>query len=419
MKATITYGKEKVKINTKEKIKILYPNKVKIKDENKLIEKSLEDPIESETFDEFFDKSKKLLLIINDATKPTPTSKILKYLLPILASHPDVKFLVATGAHRSPTEEELKSILGETYEVFRRRTYIHDAKDKKNMSYVGTTKRGTKIKINRLVKEYKNIIVIGSVEPHYFAGLTGGRKAFLPGVASFETIEMNHKYALSELACSFVLKDNPVHEDMTDAVKFLKNFNVFSIQTIVDFENNIYAVTSGDIIKSFDAAVKYVEDVYCVQADKKANIVITIVHHPMDINLYQAQHALENGKLVLDEEGVMILISKCRTGVGSDTFLELLSKADTHEEVMEILGGKYKLESHKAVRILKIKSKVELFAVTDLDEKIIKKAKMKPYKDIQKAVDDAIEIVKSKGKKPKIIIIPDGSHTVPLLKGEK
>jgi nickel-dependent lactate racemase len=415
MKVDITYGKEQIKINIGEQVTTILPNRVLIKNEDKLIEQALEKPIAFESYDGFAEKINKLLLIINDATKPTPTSKILKYLLPVLSSHPDVKFLVATGAHRAPSEEELKFILGETYEIFRRKTYIHDAKKQEKMTYLGKTKNGTEIRINKLVEEYKNILVIGSVEPHYFAGCTGGRKAFIPGVASYKTIEMNHKYALSDKASSLVLEDNPIHEDMTDGMKFLERFNIFSIQTVLDFDHNIYAVTAGDLIKSFDAAIKYVKDVYCVPIKEKGNIVITVVKNPMDINLYQSQHALENGKLALDEGGVMILISKCHTGVGNDNFLKLLSKADTPDEVMNLIGGEYKLGSHKAIRILKIKSKAKIFAVTDLDDQIIEKSKMKPYKNIQKALDDAIEFIKTKGKKPKVIIIPDGSHTVPMV----
>jgi len=420
MKIDIAYGDKQIKLKVTKPFKLLIPNKVFVKDEEKLIENALENPLGFKSYDEFAEKSEnKLLVIINDGTKPTPTSRILKYLLPVLSSHPDVRFLIATGAHRTPTEEEIRYILGDTYHVFRRKLYVHDAKKDQDLIYLGKTKNGTEVSVNKLVEEYKNILVIGSVEPHYFAGCTGGRKAFLPGVSSYKTIEMNHKYALSDSACSLALKGNPVHEDMTDAMKLLKKFNIFSIQTILDFNHNIYAVTAGDIIQSFDKAINYVNDVYCVPVEEKGNIVITVVQHPMDINLYQSQHALENGKLVLEQNGVMILVSKCRTGVGNDAFLKLLSKSETVEDVMKLIGGKYKLGSHKSIRILKTKSKADLFAVTDLDAETIKKSKMKPYKNIQKALDDAIDLIKSKGREPKIIIIPDGSHTVPLLKGGK
>jgi len=416
MQVDIPYGHDKIKIDVSDPFEVILPKEVEIKDQDKLIEEALENPIGIDSFDDFIEYSSKLLVIINDATRPTPTSKILKYLLPVLSSHPDVKFLIASGAHRASTEEEIRYILGDTYEVFRRKIYIHNARKKEDLVYIGKTKNGTEVSINKLAIEYENILVVGSLEPHYFAGCTGGRKAFLPGISSFKTIEMNHKYALSENACFLKFEDNPIHQDMTEAVKLLKNLNIFSIQTVLDFNHNIYAITSGDIIESFNTALDFVKDVYCISIKEKGNIVISVVNPPMDINLYQSQHAIENANLILEEGGVIILVSRCHTGVGSDTFIDLLSKANNPEDVMDLIGGKYKLESHKSIRILNIKSKSHIFAVTDLNENIIEKSKMKPYKTIQTAVDEAIDLVKEAGKKPKIIIIPDGSHTIPYIK---
>ena len=110
MKVDIPYGKENIKVNIPEPYEILVPNKVSVKDQDKLIEEALENPISFESYDEFAEESNKLLVIINDATRPTPTSKILRYLLPVLSSHPDVKFLIATGVHRAPTEKEYRFI---------------------------------------------------------------------------------------------------------------------------------------------------------------------------------------------------------------------------------------------------------------------------------------------------------------------
>jgi nickel-dependent lactate racemase len=158
MKVGIPYGKEKTKVEIPEPYEILVPNKIITEDENKIIEKALEKPIGFESYDEFAEDADKLLVIINDATRPTPTNKILKYLLPVLSSHPDVKFLIATGVHRAPTEEEYRFIFGDTYEVFRRRTYAHDARKDGNMTYLGKSKNGTEMYINKLVTEYKNIL---------------------------------------------------------------------------------------------------------------------------------------------------------------------------------------------------------------------------------------------------------------------
>lgn len=415
MKVDIPYGKENIKVNVPEDYEILVPNKVSIKNEEKLIEDALEKPIGFESYDEFAEDTDKLLVIINDATRPTPTYKILSYLLPVLSPHPDVKFLIATGVHRAPTEEEYKFIFGDTYEVFRRRVYAHDARKDEDMTYLGKSKNGTEMYINKLVPEYKNILVIGSVEPHYFAGYTGGRKSFLPGVASYKTIEMNHKLALSDDACSLALEGNPVNEDMVDAMKVLEDLNVFSIQTVLTGDHKLFAVTSGDLHKSFDAAIEYSKQIFCVPLKQKGNIVITAAPYPMDIDLYQSQKALDNGKLALEDDGIIILVSKCRTGVGEDAFLEMLCRADTAKKILDILGDEYKLGYHKAAKMAQIGIRAKMWAVTDLDDSIVKSAMLKPYSDIQTAVDDAVKLIRSKGKKPRAVVMPFGSLTVPLI----
>jgi len=105
-------------------------------------------------------------------------------------------------------------------------------------------------------------------------------------------------------------------------------------------------------------------------------------------------------------------------GVGKDAFLNLLCTAKTPQEVFDKLGDDYKLGYHKAARIAKIRTKSEIWAVTDLDDEIIKMAMMKPYKDIQSAMNDAIKTIKARGKQPKIIIMPSGNLTIPFIKKE-
>lgn len=419
MHVEIPYGTTTIKLDIPMDFETLLPKKVDIADEKKLIEHALEHPFGSKSFDDFAEESKKILVIVNDATRPTPTSKILRYLLPTLSTHPDVKFLVATGVHRAPTEEEYRYIFGTTYEVFRRKMYAHDARKDEDMIYLGTSKNGTQMYINKLVSEYKNILVIGSVEPHYFAGYTGGRKSFLPGVASYKTIEMNHKLALSDNATSLKLTNNPVNEDMVDAMHVLKDLTVFSIQTVLTGDHKLYAVTAGDLHKSFDAAIQYANEIFCVPLQQKGNIVISVAPYPMDIDLYQSQKALDNGQLALEDNGIIILVSKCRDGVGECAFLDLLGKAESPKKIFEILEQEYKLGYHKAAKMAQIGIRAQMWAVTDLDDALIKKAHLKPYADIQTAVNDAINLIQKRREKPRIILMPAGSLTIPLVKGGK
>ena len=415
MEIKVPYGQEEINIIINETYKILKPNKVQIQDQEKIIKKALDNPINSIPFKEFIKNSDKLLFIVNDATRPTPTKKVLKFLYPFISKHSNLKFLIATGVHRSPTIDEYKYIFGEFYEIFKDRIFAHDSRKKEDMEYLGKSKNNTEMYINKLVTEMKNVVVIGSVEPHYFAGYTGGRKSFLPGVASYKTIEMNHKLALSDNARSLSLNNNPVNEDMIDAMNVLNKVNVFSIQTVLTAEHDIYAVTAGDLIKSFDAAIDYADQVFCVPIKKKANIVISVAPFPMDIDLYQSQKALDNGNLALENNGVIVLVSKCRDGIGEKQFLDLLSRAKTSKQVFEIIDVEYKLGYHKAAKMAQVGMRGEMWMVSDLDDDIIKKAKLKPYKSVQDALDNAIAVIKSKGIKPYIIIMPSGSLTIPKL----
>jgi nickel-dependent lactate racemase len=419
MNVDIPYGKTKIKIQIPQPYEILTPNKVKCDNQNKIINEALQHPIGTESFEEFAKQASHLLVIVNDATRPTPTAKILEYLYPTLSTHQDIKFLVATGVHRAPTLEEYQFIFGSFYEIFKNRIYAHDARKESNMIFLGKSKNGTEMYINKLISESGNVLVIGSVEPHYFAGYTGGRKSFLPGVASYKTIEMNHKLALSENARSLALEGNPVHEDMVDAMNVLKKINIFSIQTVLTGDHKIYAMTAGDLLKSFNEAIRFANDVFCVPLEKKGNIVISVAPYPMDIDLYQSQKALDNGRLALEDDGIILLVSKCRMGVGESAFLDLFCKAETSQGVLEILDDEYKLGYHKAAKMAQIGVHADMWAVTDLDDDIMKKAMLKPYHDIQVAINDAVANIKSKGKQPRVIIMPSGSLTIPLLKGGK
>ena len=413
MKVSIPYGKEKITVTIPEPCEVLEPNKVKITDEHETIEKALQNPTGKESFQEFATQAGHLLIIVNDATRPTPTKTILQFLYPTLKAHPDVRFLIATGVHRAPTEEEYRFIFGNLYDVFRDQIIAHDARKDEDMTYLGRSTNGTEMYINRLVPEIGNVLVIGSVEPHYFAGYTGGRKSFLPGVASYKTIEMNHKLALSDDARSLALEGNPVHEDMVDAMQVLKDVNVFSIQTVLTGDHKVFAVTAGDLLKSFDAAIDYSNQIFCVPLKEKGDIVVTAAPYPMDIDLYQSQKALDNGKLALRDDGVIILVSKCRMGVGEDAFLDLLCKADTPANVLEILGDEYKLGYHKAAKMAQIGIRAAMWMVTDLPDDIVKKAMLQPCRSIQSAVDDAVKKVKEMGRQPRVIVMPAGSLTIP------
>ena len=309
----IPYGKdERINVNIEDKFvsEIVTPNKVPIGNEVETIQNAVSNPINSSNFHDFLKDSKDILFIVNDATRPTPTAKVLDIIYDDIKGY-NIKFIVATGIHRAPTEDEYVQIFGKHYQEFKDIIYAHDSKKEEDMVYLGTSKNGTEMLVNKIGVDADKIVIIGSVEPHYFAGYTGGRKSFLPGIASYKTIEQNHKLALSPKAKSLALEGNPVHEDMIDALKTVKK-DIFAIMTILDMDHNIYAATSGNIYDSFTAAIDKANDVFVVKIKEKADIVVSVAKFPMDIDLYQSQKAIDNAKLALKEDGILIVVSKCR-----------------------------------------------------------------------------------------------------------
>ena len=416
MKITVPYGKkEELTAELSDNIVpvFLEANDVEIGNTDSLIKNAMASPHRSKSLSEFLADAKDLLIIVNDATRPTPTHTVLNAIWEDIKDIP-LTFIIATGAHRGPSEEEYLQIFGARYHDIKEQIVVHDARKDEEMVYLGASSNGTEMSVHEAGVKAHKIIIIGSVEPHYFAGYTGGRKSFLPGIASYKTIEQNHKLALVPEACALALEGNPVHEDMIDALKVVKK-EIFAIMTVLDKNHKVYAVTAGDIHASFDAAIEKANDVFCAPIEKKADIVVSVVKFPADIDLYQAQKGIDNAKLALKENGILILVAKCRCGIGGKAFADLLGSCDTPQAVLDTIEEGYVLGYHKAAKMAEIGRWAEMWGVTDIPDEEIEKLFIRPFHSLQSALDNAIE---QKGADADIMFLMDGSLTVPMLQGE-
>lgn len=414
MKIEVPYGRDDAmtaQIRDDLKIDFLEANDVEIGDEAETIRTAINTPVNSKRFQDFLSDAQKVLIIVNDATRPTPTKRVLDFIFDDL-KQTDYRFIIATGAHRGPSEEEYIQIFGSFYSQVKDRIIVHDARIDKDMTYLGDSTNGTPMYVNRAGVEADKIIIISSVEPHYFAGYTGGRKSFLPGIAGYRTIEQNHKLALVPEACSLALDGNPVHEDMMDAIKTVKQ-EIFSIMTVLDKHHKVYAACCGHINDSFHAAIDRANEVFAAPLDKKADIVVSVVKFPQDIDLYQAQKGIDNAKLALKEGGILILVAKCRCGIGGKAFADLLSTSDTPQAALDTIEKGYVLGYHKAAKMAEIGLWARMWAVTDVDPDLISGLFITPFPDLQTALDRALE---EKGRDAAVLFLMDGGLTVPLLK---
>ncbi|MCP3901970.1 MAG: nickel-dependent lactate racemase [Desulfobacteraceae bacterium] len=413
MKIDIPYGKSgkhTVEVSDDINVSFLEANDVDIQDEKETINQALANPNNSKSFKDFVKDAKNVLIIVNDATRPTPTEKVVESIYDDLKKV-NFNFIIATGAHRGPTEEEYNQIFGAFYPKIKNNIIVHDAKKSEEMVYLGDSNNGTPMYVHKSSADADRIIIISSVEPHYFAGYTGGRKSFLPGIAGYDTIEANHKLALNPAAKSLALDGNPVNEDMIDAIKTVKQ-DIFSIMTVLDKNHKIYATTAGHIHDSFFEAVDKANEVFAAPLKEKADIVVSVVKFPQDINLYQAQKGIDNAKLALKEDGIMILIAQCRDSIGSDTFADLLRSCDTPKDTLDKIKETYVLGYHKAGKIAEIAEWAQIWAVSDIDPELLPGLFITPIDSIQNAVDKALE---EKGQDSSVLFLMDGGLTVPMV----
>jgi len=352
------------------------------------------------------------LIVINDHTRPTPSGVIINTIRPLLRNSEDTVF-IATGTHRPSTEYELGVILGDSFDVFRTRIIQNDCKNDE-FNNLGWTSYGTEVLINNVFERFHKIFTIGSVEPHYFAGFTGGRKSFLPGASSFISIEKNHSHALSKNALPLSLSGNPVNEDMTEFSRFITHrWDVFSVQVVLDRDRSIYSIHYGDIYSSFTEAVDDALSVYSRELSKKYSVVVAIAMPPLDINLYQSLKAVENTISVVEDGGVIILISPCREGVGEENFYNLMSSNRPKEDILAEIRANYTFGSHKSARLIEIMKKHQIWLYSDLDPQVVSKVGFKPIDDLKSAINDAISITDCKSN---ALVVNDATVMVPTIK---
>ncbi len=409
------YAGETININIDAPHTILEPPVLNARDHTTVLDHAIENPINSPKLEDLLKDAEELLVIVNDGTRATPTAQVLDMLSKYIRHIPGIKFMVAVGTHPSYSDEDLERIFGSHLKFIRPRLLVHDSRDPEQLVSIGTTERDNEILLNKNVVSFKKIITISNVEPHYFAGYSGGRKSILPGVAAYDSIERNHVNALSPDSAPLAVHGNPVHEEMAEVVDLLGPEKIFTVQLVLTPEHEIFDAYVGHIHDAFYRAVDSAGAALCTPVEEKADIVMVNITPPKDMNLYQSQHGLENGKLALKEGGIIIWSSGCERGIGNDTFMKLLASADSYDEVADEIRHHYFLGYHKAAKIMQMREWCDIYTVTGIDDDAMHDAKFTTFPDIQTALDDAVKRFREKGIEPNIIVMPKAGYTVPQI----
>ena len=414
----LKYGKEEIRLPIEDKniIKILNLGKqeVLLNPENKLRE-LLKNPIGCPSLREliFQKKASKILIIVNDITRPTPYEIILPPLLDELhrtgIKKENIIFIIATGIHRSNSQEEIKEIFGEN--IFSAYKFINHDCDNPRQKDLGKLRSGNNLWVNPIVSDIDFIITTGVIVPHYFAGFSGGRKSILPGICGRKTIEANHAQMVHHNARAGNFKGNPVHEEMQEAAE--KVGVDFNINVVTNEHHKIIEIVAGELYKSWLRGVEVCKKIYLCPIEKKAEVVIASAGgYPKDINVYQAQKALENACHAVKPGGTIILLAECTEEYGEATFEKWIEEANTPDDIIKRLKNKFVLGGHKAYAIARAVKEVEVILISSLPQDKIRKLFFIPME----SVSQALNYIKDKyGEDFQGYILPSGNTVVPQL----
>ena len=325
----LPYGKQNIEINIPE-ANIIESRLNELKSEKdgfEIVAEAMKNSIASPALSELAAGKKTCTVIISDHTRPVPSKDILPLMLKELRTgNPDIEItlLVATGCHRLTTPEEIREKVGDEI-ADNEKIVVHDCDY--NNEDIGILPSGAHLIIDRAAVETELLVSEGFIEPHFFAGFSGGRKSILPGVCARKTVLGNHcgKFIDSIYARTGILENNPIHEDMVAAVKLAKL--QYIVNVIVDEDHKTVAAFAGDPIKAHEAGVSYLRPFVEVTAPVKADICITTNGGaPLDQNVYQCVKSMTAAEAATHDGSTVIVCAECADGVGGEFFRKQLSE---------------------------------------------------------------------------------------------
>lgn len=415
------YGKEKLsyRFDDKELSGILTSKIEKYEpesDEVTLVKKALEEPIGSVKLSELAKGKKNIVIIASDHTRPVPSKIIMPLMLEEIrkgSPEANITILIATGCHRGTTKDELISKFGEEI-VSNEKIYIHDCDEKEKLVNIGTLPSGGACEINSIAIEADLLVAEGFIEPHFFAGFSGGRKSVLPGIAGRSTVLANHcsEFVNHENARTGILENNPIHEDMLWAAKKAKL--QFVVNVVLNSEKETIYAVAGDVEQAHKKGTEFLSAQCGAKAVYSDIVISTNGGYPLDQNVYQAVKGMTAAEATVKQGGVIIMIASSSDGIGGDHFYHQLADEEDINKTMNIILGRGRNETvpdqWMSQILIRILMRARVIYVSEMDDETVEKMHMIPARSIDEAIKKAKELLNKKDAT--VTAIPDGVSVV-------
>jgi lactate racemase len=418
MKVQLAYGQGHLEVDLPDGTTLIEPShNPGLPNEKDALLEALANPIAAKPLLQWIKPTDKICIAFTDITRATPNERIIPWLLEHLQSHPreNITLLNQLGTHRPNTQAELEKLL--TPEVVKNyRVINHEPENESAMIQFGTTRDGTPALINRHLAQADVRIITGFIEPHFFAGFSGGPKGIMPGCAALKTVMSNHGARnIGDPRSAFGITDgNPIWEEIREIA--LRVGPSFLLNVTLNEQRAITGVFAGDLLAAHKTGFEFVRRSAMQKVKAPFDIVITTNSgYPLDMNLYQGVKGMSAAARIVQENGTIILAAECREGVPSGSPLDkLLRSAASSAEILTMLStpGFVRPEQWQAQIQALIQRRAEVLVYSSLNEETIRAAHLAPCKDIAAAVHDR---AKKLGPQARVAVLPQGPLTIPYL----
>jgi nickel-dependent lactate racemase len=391
-----------------------------VPDEIDAVRQALRRPIGTPPLRELVSSDDSVAIVFSDITRPVPNKRILPILLGELNHLTDgqIVFVNALGTHRPNTPAELVEMIGPEIPG-RFRIIQHDCYNRRNLVHLGNSSRGNEIWVNRTYMESTVRILTGLIEPHLFAGFSGGPKAVLPGVAGAETIFSNHgAHMIGHHGAGFArTAGNPIWQEMLEVAA--KTDPAFLLNVTLTDDRRIAGVFAGDLQQAHQAGVEFLRRTAMIPVDGMYDIVVsTAGGYPSDISMYQSVKGIAVAANIVKDGGSILLVSECQEGLPDyGAYGDTMCMADSPEELLAMIRRPgFSMQDQWDAQIqAQVCSRVKLHIYSEgLTEGEIEQVFGMPCRDVEHAVET---LIGEHGPQARIAVLPTGPHVVPYVDG--
>ncbi|MED1472087.1 nickel-dependent lactate racemase [Bacillus salipaludis] len=418
MKTNLLYGQNGLEVEVSDSAFIVEPNHLPgLENDIEALKEALKNPIGTAPLKEMVKASDKVAIVISDITRPTPNHKMVPVLIEELDHVPIENFVIinGTGTHRDQTREEFVQMLGD-WVVDNVRIINNQCHDKETLRNLGKSKFGCDVYLNKEYVEADFRIVTGFIEPHFFAGFSGGPKGIMPGIAGIETIMTFHNARMIGDARSTWgnMQDNPVQE-MTREINRMCKPN-FMLNVTLNREKEITSVFAGELYEAHDKGCEFVKEHAMIKCEDRFDVVITSNSgYPLDQNLYQAVKGMSAAHKIVKQGGTIIVASECSDGLPSHgNYSKIFELADSPQALLDLINdSNFKMFDQWQVQKQAVTQVwADIYVYSMLTDEQVEGAMLKPTHNIEQTLE---ELKKTYGENMSIAVLPLGPLTIPYV----